>query len=196
MKFPGAWGALLLAAPLSLSHAFAQHHHPQSSRAPHSKLSEAAKRKPGLLLQFRLNETQEQIAAWMGPPERTAESGALYFCWQYFLGEDLHDPTHSFCFDKRDGRLAAVSRISEQPENPDALLPPASTKTYFWPDAETREYSARVRRFGKLDRLLIANGVSKPGELTTSLLLVRRSALKAFVSWIADQMEPPASACP
>jgi hypothetical protein len=38
------------------------------------------------------------------------------------------------------------------------------------------------------DRLAIAMGVSKPSDLSTQLLMIRRSAVKTFLPWLAGQL--------
>jgi hypothetical protein len=40
------------------------------------------------------------------------------------------------------------------------------------------------------DRLAIATGTKGPGDLTTQVVIIRRSALKTFLPWLDKQLGP------
>ena len=69
----------------------------------------------------------------------------------------------------------------------DEWFPAAETVAYFYPATEKPEYSVRVRKLSG-DRLLLAMGISKPGQVTGQVFMIRASELQAFYPWLAIQL--------
>ena len=118
-------------------------------------------------------------------PAQIADSDARYLNWHYQTDvADMHDFSHLLQFRKSDNRLVAVTRNFDIPVSVDALFPAAKTSVRIWPGDPLKKWGVRVRVLGE-DRLAIAVGTTKPGELTTQVLIVRRSALRQFFPWLA-----------
>ena len=140
------------------------------------------------ILKFSLEETREQIVSVLGQPAQIADASPDYFTWYYQIGvSDNHEHSHLLLFSKKDAELISVTRNFEQAAKLDGAFPEKETQTYFWPSAAERTWSVRVREMPG-DRLAIAMGVSKPSDLSTQLLMIRRSAVKTFLQWLAEQL--------
>jgi len=141
------------------------------------------------LLKFSLNENPAQIGALLGNPVAVDEESPSYRSWQYQIDNaDTHNFSHVLCIRKSDGQLISVTRNNDEPCHIDELFPPAESATYHWPPAGPAQFHVRTRRLSG-DRVLVAMGVSAPGEPTTQLLLIRRSAMPLFLPWLADEMK-------
>lgn len=142
----------------------------------------------GYLLWFSLNENLDQVFEKMGQPANIMDHG-MYRSLQYLINVlDRHDYSHSFVFVRDTKELLSVTRTYEFPEIIDGLFPRKGTDVFWYPDAEKKEYGARARRLSG-DRLLLAFGSTEPGQPTTQLMLIKRSALPAFAPWILPQLE-------
>lgn len=138
----------------------------------------------GEILRYSLEETPEQLTRWLGRPAQIADSDPQHVTWHYQTDvADMHDFSHLLQFRKSDGRLVAVTRNFHIPVNVDALFPAAKTSAHVWPGDPLKKWGVRVRVLGE-DRLAIAVGTTKPGELTTQVLIVRRSMLRQFFPWL------------
>jgi len=167
------WGALLFAAlPL-----FTQ-------TGPNAKMQE--------FLRFTLDETPEQIIQRMGRPERIDDSVSRYQSWQYGApadeaNDDNSPPAWFFCLRADNRQILSVTRNFDKPQDVDALFPAAEATVHRWPSKEAPQFSLRLRRMAG-ETLLLAIGTAKPGDRTTQLVLIRRSALKTFMPWLDEQL--------
>lgn len=144
----------------------------------------------GELLRYSLEETPEQLIRGLGRPAQTGEGSPGYFTWYYKTDVlDQHDFSHLLLFRKSDGKLASVTRNFHTPVNVDALFPAQSSRTHFWPSENDPQWAVRLRQLGN-DRILLAMGVRQAGETTTQVVVIRRSALRAFLPWLHEQLEP------
>jgi len=142
------------------------------------------------LLRYSLEETPTQLTRWLGPPVQIADSDPHVITWYYQTDiQDPHDHSHLLVFRKTDGRLISVTRNFHLPVNVDALFPAGKSQTHYWPSENDRQWSVRVRKMGE-DRLAIATGAKGPGDLTTQVVIIRRSALKTFLPWLDKQLGP------
>jgi hypothetical protein len=158
------WGVLLLAAPL-----FAQS----------ANLSDYG---------FRLSETRSEISKQLGLPVLAAPFGDDFESWQYQIGPTEEEGySHQFVFRKSTGTLISMARNYQPERNVDDLFPSAETTTHFYPNAEKPTFSVRVRRLSGA-RLLIAMGVSKPGQNTGQVFLIRETEVRFFLPWLAPQL--------
>ncbi|MFN0103198.1 MAG: hypothetical protein ACKV2U_14050 [Bryobacteraceae bacterium] len=157
-------GVLLLAAPCLLSQSALQ-------------ITE--------ILRFTLEETPEQILRGLGQPVQINDGDAAFRTW-YFQTDvlDKHDHSHILLFRQSDKRLLSVTRNYHFPVNVAALFPAAKSTIHHWPDAQHPQLSVQVREYDG-DRVLIAMGVAKPGQPTTQLIVMRRTALKIFFPWLS-----------
>jgi len=144
------------------------------------------------LLQFTLNESPQQIITLLGRPSRIDDSVAGYQSWQYEFSSDeqLDDnspPAWFVCLSTSRHEILSVTRNFDKPQNVDSLLPDSRTAVHYWPSKEAAQFSVRLRQLpGEV--LLLAMGTAKPGERTTQIILIRRSALKTFMPWLAEQL--------
>ena len=170
----GLVGALLLAAPLFSQSAWTD---PQL--------------KPGVQepVWFQLTEDREQVGRMLGKPVLVGESGKDFYSWQYQIDSSDEDYSHYAVFRKSDGKLISVTRQYEPERNVAALFPKAGTTVCFFPDSTKPPFAVSVRRLSG-GRLLIAMGLSKSGQATGQLLLIRESELGNFYPWIAAQLSP------
>jgi len=170
-------GVLLYAAPL-----FSQ----QTATLPASADPTVLK---GELKWFSLTENRTEVAKEMGLPVMAAPVGPELEAWQFQLGPTEEEGfSHQFVFSKATGTLVSVTRNYEPEREVDSFFPAAETKAYFYPNAAKPEYRVRVRRLSGA-RLLIAMGVSKPGESTGQILLIRETELIRFYPWLAAQLK-------
>ena len=149
---------------------------------------------PGIL-SFTLEETPAQVLRLLGQPVQVDDSGPVYRSWFYQIGNrDSHDFSHVLCFRGSASQLISVTRNFDEPQNVDALLPAAQTFAYQWPAAGSAQFLVRVRQLSG-DRLLIAMGTARPGDRTTQLMLIRRSALPFFLPWLDEQWKSARPTC-
>jgi hypothetical protein len=169
-------GAWLLAAPAF----FAQ---PQTSADPGDTPLAASE-----LLRYTLEETSTQLTRVLGPPVQISDTGVGFKTWYYQTDVlDQHEFSHLLMFRKSDGKLVSVTRNFHSPIAVDALFPERTTRTHHWPSESDRKWSIRVRTMTG-DRVAIAMGAAKPGDRTTQVVILRRSTLKTFMPWLADQV--------
>jgi len=167
------WGALLLVLPLF------------SEGGENRKVQE--------ILRFTLGETPEEVARLIGRPSHLDDSVPGYQSWQYEppaeeSGDDNSAPAWFVCLRTGTRQVVSVTRNFDKAQDVDALFPVAQTEVHHWPSASDRQFSVRVRRISE-DALLLAMGTARAGERTSQLILIRRSALKTFMPWLAEQME-------
>ena len=144
---------------------------------------------PPDVLSFTLEETPAQVLRLLGRPVQVDDSGPVYRSWLYQIGNrDSHDFSHVLCFRGASAQLISVTRNFDEPQNVDALLPADQTSAYQWPATGVAHFHVRVRQLSG-DRLLIAMGTAKPGDRTTQLMLIRRSALRFFLPWLDEQLK-------
>jgi hypothetical protein len=174
----GILGALLLAAPVFC----------QTGAAQAGKLQANASHPGAELPRFQLSESPADIRKSLGDPHVTADFGQDFVSWNYQIDvKDTHEFSHQLVLRRSTGTLISVARNYEEPQNVDELFPEDQTKTYYFPDAEHRQYSVRGRRLGG-GRILLAMGVSARGQTTTQLLLILESELPHFHPWLAQQL--------
>ena len=144
------------------------------------------------LLRFTLNETPEQIQSLLGRPQRIDDSLAGYQSWQYeFSADEENDdnspPAWLVCLSAAKRQVLSVTRNFDKPQDVDGIFPASQAAVYSWPSRDTPQFSVRLRQLpGEV--LLLAMGTSRPGERTTQLIVIRRSALKTFMPWLAGQL--------
>ena len=144
------------------------------------------------LLRFTLNESPGQVMTLLGRPNRIDDSAAGYQSWQYeFPAEEENDdnspPAWFVCLSTANRQVLSITRNFDKPQDVDDLFPASQTVVHHWPSSEAAQFSVRLRQLpGEV--LLLAMGTAKPGERTTQLLLIRRSALKTFMPWLAEQL--------
>jgi hypothetical protein len=171
MRRPIVWGALFtLALPLF-------------SQAPD---------KVQALLRFTLDESPDQIIKLLGSPSHIDDSLKGYQSWQYEAPpeEDRDDnspPAWFVCVRSADRRILSVTRNFDKAQDVDALFPAAESEAHHWPSKDAPQFSVRLRQMSG-ESLLLAMGAAKPGERTSQLILIRRSALKTFMPWLAEQL--------
>lgn len=135
------------------------------------------------ILNFQLTETRAQVQQKMGHPALVSPFGE-FESWQYQIGvEDNHEFSHILLFRVSTGELLSLTRNWEAERTVDELFPEAETQTYYYPDAEHREYGVRVRRVGG-GRVLMAMGSAQAGQLTGQVVLIRESELSVFHPWL------------
>lgn len=167
-------GALLITAPLI----FCQ----QPAQSPDPRL------RVDLLSRLTLDETPDQVRALMGPPSHIGAFGPNYVTWHYQIDlRDHHEFSHLFCFSEPGQKLIGVTRNFEEATNVDRLFPPEHTEVHHWPDDRKPQFSIRVRRLSG-DRVLMAMGVSKAGQTTNQLVLMRLSSVGNFHPWLAPRL--------
>jgi hypothetical protein len=150
------------------------------------------------ILRFSLDESPQQIVRGMGQPVQVNDSDPNFRTWYYQTDTiDNHEHSHVLLFRQAGQQLLSVTRNYHYPVQVEALFPAATSAIHHWPDAKSPQLSVQVREYSG-DRVLIAMGVSKPGQLTTQLIVMRRSALKIFFPWLtpAERVltSPPPSA--
>src|SRR5260370_18786027 len=141
---------------------------------------------------FLLHETKDQVARAMGQPALTAEFGHDFQSWQYQIGDIDHEEfSHQLVFRKSSGELVSIARNYEPQRNVDALFPDQLTRVFHYPDARNPQFSVRLRRLSE-GRLLMAMGVSKAGQATGQILLIKESELRYFYPWLSKELETTA----
>jgi hypothetical protein len=144
------------------------------------------------LLRFTLDESPEQIVTRLGRPNHIADSAAGYQSWQYEFpaseeSDDNSPPAWFVCLDTARRQVLSVTRNFDKPQEVDPLFPASQTEVHHWPSTDTPKFSVRLRQAAG-EALLLAMGVANPGERTTQLVLIRRSALKRLMPWLAEQL--------
>jgi hypothetical protein len=135
---------------------------------------------------FKLTENRSDVANVLGLPTMVATFGTDFESWQYRIGPTEEEGfSHQLVFRKSTGTLISVARNYEPERNVDSLFPEQESVTYTNSEA-TPAFSVRARKLSG-GRLLIAQGVSKPGQSTGQLFLIRRDELVFFYPWIAEQ---------
>jgi len=131
------------------------------------------------------------LRGMLGQPQMVTDTGN-YRSWQYRFGDDLdHDEfSHALLFRKADGKLVSVSRSYSPERKVDELFPAAETKTYSYPSEGAAQFSIRVRPLSG-GRLLMAMGVSEPGQTTGQVVLMRESELRYFYEWLDQRLTRP-----
>jgi hypothetical protein len=141
---------------------------------------------------FRLVETESEVRSRLGQPMMVADFGQ-YRSWQYRLEHPEHEGVHSdgcgtefsysLVFRRSDGKLVSVTRKYDPQENVDRLFPSNETVVRWFHSAGQPDFPVRVRRLAG-GRVLMAFGVSKPGQSASQLVLMRESELRHFYSWL------------
>lgn len=144
----------------------------------------------GELKWFTLTETRAEVSKQFGLPTLANSLGSDFEVWQFQIGPiDDEGFSHQLVFRKSTGTLISITRNFASEKNVDHLLPEGESTTYFFPDdAGKPAYGVRVRKLPG-GRLLIAQGVSKPGQLTSQILMIRESEVSQFFPWLARQMQ-------
>lgn len=136
------------------------------------------------ILRFTLDESPEQIVRGMGRPVQVNDSDLNFRTWYYQTDTvDNHEHSHVLLFRQSSQQLLSVTRNYHYPVQVAALFPPAKSTIHHWPDDKNPQLSVQLREYSG-DRVLIAMGVAKPGQPTTQLIVMRRSALKLFFPWL------------
>jgi hypothetical protein len=129
------------------------------------------------------------VVRMLGSPVQVDDALPAYHSWLYQIDNaDNHDFSHVLCFRNSDNQLISVTKNFDEPQNVEAVLPSDQTSTYYWPAAGPAQFSVRIRRLSG-DRILIAMGSSRPADTTSQLVLIRRSALPLFFSWLDEQLK-------
>lgn len=81
-----------------------------------------------------------------------------------------------------------MSRNYEPERKVDDLFPEGQARVYHYPDAKNAQFSLRLRRLSG-GRLLMAMGVSKAGQATGQILLVKEAELRHFYPWLSKELE-------
>lgn len=178
------WNSILLGALLVAAPCGAQSHDAHSPASRSNDPRTAA----SYLLKFTLQESATEVRARLGEPSQVADFGPNYFSWLFQIGiADHHDFSHTLCFSREGGKLISITRTLEE-EIVDDLFPAAETTVHHWPSAEKPQYGLRLRRLPG-DRLLLALGSTRPGQTTSQLVLIRRSAVPFFFPWLSPQLD-------
>ena len=153
--------------------------------------SQTATSKFQTLLRFTLDEAPAKIVELLGRPGRI-DWVQGYISWQYESVEnDDHDdnypPSLIVCLSAENRQILSLTRNFVTAQDVEELFPRAETSVYHWPSATNSQFSVRLRRLPG-ERLLLATGTGNAGELTQQLILIRRSALKMFMPWLAEQL--------
>ncbi|PWU08807.1 MAG: hypothetical protein C5B51_07195 [Terriglobia bacterium] len=158
---------------------------PLFSQAPPNKKTQE-------LLRFTLNEGPDRIVSLIGPPARIDDAVPGYQSWQYEFApdeqsDDNSPPAWLICLRTRNREIVSVTRNFDRPQEVDDLFPPAETTVHYWPSESAAKFSLRLRPLSG-ETLLLAIGTERPGDRTTQLVLIRRSALRTFMPWLAEQL--------
>lgn len=137
---------------------------------------------------FELVEHESDVRKALGQPSMVADFGG-YRSWQYRIGEDVeHDDfSHALVFRKSDGVLVSITRAYDPERNVDAFFPAAETSVHWFKQPAQPDFPVRVRKLSG-GRVLIAVGISKPGQKTSQLVLIRISELHQFYPWLEPDL--------
>jgi len=140
---------------------------------------------------FLLTETKNEVRRALGQPRLVADFGKDYLSWQYQIGNVDHEEySHVLVFRKSEDRLISITRNYESERSVDALFPPGETTAYHYAGPENPRFSLRLRRLSG-GRVLMAMGISKPGQVTGQLVLMRQAELRYFYPWLFEQLGSP-----
>jgi hypothetical protein len=144
------------------------------------------------ILRFTLDESPDQIVRIMGRPTHIDDSLKAYQSWQYDAppdedNDDNTPPAWFFCVSTTSNRILSVTRNFDKPRDVHVLFPATETAVHYWPSKDAPQYTVLLRWFSG-ERLLLAMGAAEPRDRTTQLVLIRRSALKIFMSWLAERL--------
>jgi hypothetical protein len=144
------------------------------------------------LLRFTLNENPQQILTLLGRPNRIEDSAGGFQSWQYEFSADEESgdnspPAWLVCLSVPKRQVLSVTRNYDTPQDVDGLFTASQTAVYYWPSKGTPQFSVRLRQLSA-DLVVLAMGTAKPKDRTTQLMLIRRSALKTFMPWLAEQL--------
>lgn len=124
----------------------------------------------------------------MGKPVAIDDFGQDFRSWQFQMGGvDGHDPSHFLVYRRSTGKIVSITRNYDPECVVDQFFPASESRVYYFPDKTKAPFPIRVRRLDGA-RLLLAIGVSKPGQATGQLMLIRESELKYFYGWLADAL--------
>jgi hypothetical protein len=134
---------------------------------------------------FASLETRDDAAQPLGTPAMAVDFGNDFRSWQYQIGNSDHDDfSHSVVYRRSTGKLVSVTRNYEPERDVDVLF--AGATTHYFPNADNPKFCVRVLKLSG-GRLLIAMGVSKPGQKTGQILWMRASEVIHFYPWLAEQ---------
>lgn len=139
----------------------------------------------GLEKAYQLTETRVEIERRMGAPAGTVRGrNHLVLCYNEGSGGEHEDGRYDLCFyfEMPTGALLSVTRNFTAPQNVDALFPASETRGHQTKEGRL-EAQSRALEGG---RVLIAVGRGKAGGGCDQLVLIRRSALARFYSWVED----------
>lgn len=144
--------------------------------------------KDGVLQWFTLEEGRPELGRMLGDPAYISDAGEDLAALQYQIDvEDKHDFSHFVTVRKSSNRIISVTRNYDPERTVDQWFPESETKVCWFPNAASRQWSVRVRRLPR-GRVLMAMGVSKPGQKTGQLVLMRESELHIFYPWVAQEL--------
>jgi hypothetical protein len=145
-------------------------------------------RRDGELRWFLLTETKDEVTRALGPPTVVAGFGQDFVSWQYQIGDVDHDEfSHQVVFRSSVRGIVSITRNYQPERNVDELFPETETTVHHYPDAEKPQFSLRLRCL-PAGRVLMAMGISRPGQLTGQLVLMKESELRYFYPWVAKQL--------
>jgi hypothetical protein len=141
------------------------------------------------LLRFTLNESPETVLKLLGNPTHIDDSLRGYQSWQYEFGadeqsDDNSPPAWYVCVNTSTRQVVSITRNFDKPQDVDELFP--GVESYHWPSKAVPQFSVRLRTLAG-EAILLAMGTSKRGERTSQLMMIRRSALRTFMPWLAEQ---------
>ncbi len=144
---------------------------------------------PAELSGLQLQESSKEVRRLMGEPLLVADINSEFRAWQYRVGDLDHDDfSHSLVFRKATDTLVSMSRTFEKPIQVERLLPPSHSTYYRYPETGPTEMVVRVHGLSG-DRYLLAFGSAKPGDPASQIVLIHRSAMRAFYPWLADRLK-------
>ncbi len=134
-----------------------------------------------------LTATPPEARNALGAPALVANFGTDFEALQYRIdNEDHDDVSHSVVFRRSSSLLVSVSRSYNEERNVDEFFPPKYSVTYANPDPNGK-YSILLRRLPN-GWVLMAMGVSAPGQPTRQLVLMRETEMRWFYPWIANAL--------
>ncbi|MEO8027697.1 MAG: hypothetical protein ABI823_14540 [Bryobacteraceae bacterium] len=123
----------------------------------------------------------------LGQPVVVADFGVDFQSYQYQIDNKDHDDvSHLVVFRKSTGALVSVTRNYDPERAVDAFFPTAETEVHSNPDPHGK-FDILVRRLPG-GWLLFAMGISDAGKPTGQIVLMRRSEVRFFYSWLDGQL--------
>jgi len=136
---------------------------------------------------FELVEHEAEARQHLGQPAMVADFGE-YRSWQYQIGEVEHDEfSHVLVFRKSDGVLVSITRNYNPERGVDAFFPATETSVHWFHRSGQADFPMRVRKLPG-GGVLIAVGISRPGQTTGQLVLMRTSELQHFYPWLEEDL--------